>query len=53
VVGNGGGPDDDRGHGVWGATTSAGNAGVFGLNFGLGPAVRGYSTEVPPGATPP
>jgi hypothetical protein len=34
-------------------TTSPINAGVFGLNFGLGPAVRGYSTEIPPGGQPP
>ena len=53
VVGNGGGPVDNRGDGVWGMTTSPVNAGVFGLNFGLGPAVRGYSTEVPPGGQPP
>jgi len=53
VVGNGGGPADNRGDGVWGATTSPVNAGVFGLNFGLGPGVRGYSTEVPPGGAPP
>ena len=53
VVGNGGGPDDDRGDGVWGLTTSASHTGVFGANFGLGPAVRGYSAEVPPGGQPP
>ena len=53
VVGNGGGPVDNRGDGVWGMTTSSINAGVFGLNFGLGPAVRGYSTEVPLAANPP
>ena len=53
VVGNGGGPVDDRGDGVWGVTNSAGHTGVFGLNFGLGPAVRGYSAKVPPGGVPP
>jgi hypothetical protein len=53
VVGNGGGSDDDRGDGVWGLTTSASHTGVFGANFGLGPAVRGYSAEVPPGGQPP
>ena len=53
MVGNGGGPDDDRGDGVWGLTTSASHTGVFGANFGLGPAVRGYSAEVPPGGQPP
>ena len=47
VTGSGGGPDDNRGDGVWGVTNSAGNAGVFGFNFGLGPAVRGYSARVP------
>src|SRR4029078_11816187 len=44
---------DDRGDGVWGLTTSASHTGVFGANFGLGPAVRGYSAEVPPGCQPP
>ena len=29
-------------------TTSPINAGVFGLNFGLGPAVRGYSAKINP-----
>jgi hypothetical protein len=50
VIGSGGGPDDNRGDGVWGVTNSAGNAGVFGFNFGLGPAVRGYSARVNPNA---
>jgi hypothetical protein len=53
VVGNGGGPDEDRGDGVWGLTTSAIHTGVFGVNFGLGPGVRGYSAEAPPGGHPP
>jgi hypothetical protein len=48
VAGSGGGPDDNRGDGVWGVTNSAGNAGVFGFNLGLGPAVRGYSAKVNP-----
>jgi hypothetical protein len=48
VIGSGGGPNDDRGDGVWGVTNSAGHAGVFGFNFGLGPAVRGYSAAVNP-----
>ena len=52
VIGNGGGPDDDRGDGVWGVTTSASHTGVFGLNFGLGPAVRGHSAAVPTGLNP-
>jgi hypothetical protein len=41
VIGSGGGPNDNRGDGVWGVTNSPGHAGVFGFNFGLGPAVRG------------
>src|SRR5215204_3828484 len=53
VIGNGGGPDNDRGDGVWGLTTSPNHTGVFGLNFGLGPAVRGWSAEVPAGGAPP
>jgi hypothetical protein len=48
VLGSGGGPNDNRGDGVWGVTNSPGNAGVFGFNFGLGPAVRGYSARVNP-----
>jgi hypothetical protein len=52
VVGNGGGPDDDRGDGVWGVTNSASHTGVFGFNFGLGPAVRGYSAQVPTAGQP-
>jgi hypothetical protein len=48
VLGSGGGPSDDRGDGVWGITNSPGHAGVFGFNFGLGPAVRGYSARVNP-----
>ena len=46
VLGSGGGPSDNRGDGVWGVTNSPGNAGVFGFNFGVGPAVRGYSAVV-------
>jgi hypothetical protein len=48
VLGSGGGPNDNRGDGVWGVTNSPNNAGVFGFNFGLGPAVRGYSARVNP-----
>jgi hypothetical protein len=48
VIGSGGGPNDDRGDGVWGVTNSPGHAAVFGFNFGLGPAVRGYSAAVNP-----
>jgi hypothetical protein len=48
VIGSGGGPNDNRGDGVWGVTNSPGHAGVFGFNFGLGPAVRGYSAGVNP-----
>ena len=43
VVGSGGGPTDNRGDGVWGVTNSPTGSGVFGFNFGLGAAVRGYS----------
>jgi hypothetical protein len=46
VLGSGGGPSDNRGDGVWGITNSPGSAGVFGFNFGVGPAVRGYSAVV-------
>jgi hypothetical protein len=48
VLGSGGGPSDNRGDGVWGVTNSLDHAGVFGFNFGLGPAVRGYSARVNP-----
>ena len=48
VIGSGGGPNHNRGDGIWGVTNSAGHAGVFGFNFGLGPAVRGYSAAVNP-----
>jgi hypothetical protein len=50
VLGSGGGPSDNRGDGVWGVTNSPGHAGVFGFNFGLGPAVRGYSARANPTA---
>lgn len=50
VLGSGAGPSDNRGDGVWGVTNSPGHAGVFGFNFGLGPAVRGYSARANPTA---
>ena len=46
MLGSGGGPSDNRGDGVWECTNSPGSAGVFGFNFGVGPAVRGYSAVV-------
>jgi hypothetical protein len=52
VLGSGGGPTDNRGDGVWGVTNSPSHAGVFGFNFGLGPAVRGYSAVANPGQRP-
>jgi len=52
VIGSGGGPTNDRGDGVWGVTNSPGHAGVFGFNFGMGPAVRGYSAVATPGQRP-